>query len=431
MATGTDSVDEPADAEDLLAGLAAVDERTDVPAADEAVAELAGLLAEARRRGLVVSGVRSLDAADVVQAAVGAAAFTTPLVVEGGVTDIAAHLLGTRVAGLPVFLLANVAFVVAMTHALVEWTGRDRVEAWLVAGRVSPRVPAVLAASALVATVLMTLWGRLEGWADPGVVVSRVTVVWTVGALGGALGDSVARDPPPVAATPGLEGVVADEAGAAATRLGDGALVEAVLERFDTLEASVTDEPTRAVVRDLRVRTRAAALGGDGDDPIRRYTTRDVAEAFVGSVLFAVPLLVEDGVFEVAAVLLGGGPGGVPLALLVNTGLVLLTIATVVYWVGPRRVRPVRPLFGVVPRRLVGIAAVSFLTAGALLTLWGRVDGWADPGVVLARTSVVWTVAALGASLGDVLPGESSGPDISGAGGGVGADGGTEDGSTR
>jgi hypothetical protein len=32
--------------------------------------------------------------------------------------------------------------------------------------------------------------------------------------------------------------------------------------------------------------------------------------------------------------------------------------------------------------------------------------------VALARISVVWTVASFGASLGDILPGESSGRDI-------------------
>jgi hypothetical protein len=60
----------------------------------------------------------------------------------------------------------------------------------------------------------------------------------------------------------------------------------------------------------------------------------------------------------------------------------------------------------------VGIAAVSFLTAAALMTMWGRVEGWADPAVALTRISVVWTVASFGASLGDILPGESSGDDI-------------------
>ena len=45
----------------------------------------------------------------------------------------------------------------------------------------------------------MTLWGRLEGWNDPAVALSRISVVWTVSAFGAAPGDilpgrSSARD---------------------------------------------------------------------------------------------------------------------------------------------------------------------------------------------------------------------------------------------
>ena len=55
---------------------------------------------------------------------------------------------------------------------------------------------------------------------------------------------------------------------------------------------------------------------------------------------------------------------------------------------------------------------VSFLTAAFMMTLWGRLESWSDPGGALLRVVVVWTVAAFGAALGDILPGESSAPDI-------------------
>jgi uncharacterized membrane protein len=96
----------------------------------------------------------------------------------------------------------------------------------------------------------------------------------------------------------------------------------------------------------------------------------------------------------------------------VNVGFVLAIIAALVYWAGPQDVTVSRPLLGVVPRRLVWIAVVSLLTVAALMTIWGRVGGWADPVVAVARISVVWTVASFGAALGDILPGESSGDDI-------------------
>lgn len=97
---------------------------------------------------------------------------------------------------------------------------------------------------------------------------------------------------------------------------------------------------------------------------------------------------------------------------LLNTAFVLVMILALVYWAGPKDVRMSRPMFGVIPRRLVGTAVVSFLTAAALMTMWGRVGGWADPVIALARISVVRTVASFGAALGDILPGESSGTEI-------------------
>jgi uncharacterized membrane protein len=87
-------------------------------------------------------------------------------------------------------------------------------------------------------------------------------------------------------------------------------------------------------------------------------------------------------------------------------------IWALVYWAGPQDVKATRPILGFIPRRLVGIALVSYLTAAALMTMWGRVADWNDPVVAMARISVVWTVASFGAALGDILPGESSGADI-------------------
>ena len=70
--------------------------------------------------------------------------------------------------------------------------------------------------------------------------------------------------------------------------------------------------------------------------------------------------------------------------------------------------RSTNPISGFIPRRLVGRVIDSFLTATALITMWGRVGNWQDPVVALARLSVVWTVASVGAALGDIRPGESS-----------------------
>ena len=66
-------------------------------------------------------------------------------------------------------------------------------------GIILRRLVSVLVVSFLTATFTMTLWGRLEGWNDPAVALSRISVVWTVSAFGAAPGDilpgrSSARD---------------------------------------------------------------------------------------------------------------------------------------------------------------------------------------------------------------------------------------------
>jgi len=97
---------------------------------------------------------------------------------------------------------------------------------------------------------------------------------------------------------------------------------------------------------------------------------------------------------------------------LLNTVFILTMIVALVYWAGPQDVDVSLPIFRFVPRRMVGIAVVSFLAAAALMTMWGRAANWQDPVVAVARISVVWTVASFGAALGDILPGKSSGDDI-------------------
>ena len=47
----------------------------------------------------------------------------------------------------------------------------------------------MLVVSFLTAAFTITLWGRLRGWSDPAVALSRVSVVWTVSVFGAAPGD--------------------------------------------------------------------------------------------------------------------------------------------------------------------------------------------------------------------------------------------------
>lgn len=374
------------------------------------------LLRYATDRGLIDSGIRRLQPRDIAEAALGCIVLSTPLLVEDGIFDIADFLFGFTVRGVPVFLLANTVFVVLMTYALVEWTGQERSEHNRFLDLFSVRVLMILAVSFAISTLLMTVWGRVGNWDSPGVAFARITVLWTVGSLGAALGDIIAGDDKPFQSannTPSSPSRHSSHrAGDAPPALDEGALLDAIHEQFDTLQDLVDDTGVHRDLDRIKTHTMHAATSELFGTRIRKYTSRDIAEAFVGSVFFAIPLLVEDGVFDVAAYFLAFRLGRFPVFFLLNTVFVVLVVAALLYWTGPQDVRVSRPLFGIIPRRLLGITLVSFLTAAFLMTMWGRVDNWADPTVAIARISAVWTVAALGAALGDILPGESSGDDI-------------------
>lgn len=423
--TRGDRDDDPATVEELFADLTDLTAGADAETHDE-ITDVKQLLAEAHERGLIDSGVRELEASDAAQAFVGSVIFASPLLVEDGIFDIGDYLFTFTLYDVPVFLIANTLFVVLMTYALLEWTGRNRDDSHLLFGVFPVRVFVVLTISFVVATVLMTVWGRVGGWESPTEALARINVIWTVGSLGAALGDIVSEDETAPAvrahsesgqhASQGVEPADGDaaraEQSAAVRGLSDSDLVAAITEQFDELESAVGATERQQEVQRIREETVGAALDDALDGSIQKYTSRDIAEAFVGSIFFAVPFLVEDGVFDVADFFLSFTVGSFPVFFLANTAFVLLMILALVFWAGPQRVQMSRPIFGFIPRRLIGISIVSFLTAAALMTMWGRVGNWEDPVVAVARISVVWTVASFGAALGDILPGESSGDDI-------------------
>jgi len=185
--------------------------------------------------------------------------------------------------------------------------------------------------------------------------------------------------------------------------------LDRLLEELDRLEETVDDpEERRRVARTIAIAQRMPAR-----DQIRKYTTRDVAEAFLGGTLFAVPLMFEDGIFEIARYLLEYRIADIPVFLLANVLFMLVGAIGLIYWTDVRDVEPHRPLFGVIPRRLAGVLLVSLTAVMALMVLWGRLFIEAPTASeAVARISVVWTVAAFGAALGDIIPGESEGYDI-------------------
>lgn len=203
-----------------------------------------------------------------------------------------------------------------------------------------------------------------------------------------------------------------DEGPTTAIDDGDGSTSrDDLLDHLAELEKLVDSIEER---RKVRTALRAAEdLPGPGvfGEHIQKYTTRDMAEAFVGAIIFSVPLLVEDGIFDIADHFLTTTIAGVPVYFAANIAFIVLMAYGLLYWADIQRVQITRPILGIIPRRLLGVLLISLLTAGTMMTLWGRVD-WANPIEAIARISVIWTMSTFGGAIGDILPGESAGADV-------------------
>lgn len=184
--------------------------------------------------------------------------------------------------------------------------------------------------------------------------------------------------------------------------------LEDVLTQLDELENTVTSSDERREVE----RTRRLLKQLPGSDRIKKYTSKDIAEGFVGGIIFALPLLVEDGVFEIAEWFIDFSIGPLPLFLLLNFVFVVSLVGGLLYFTDFRDIQ-VRLIFGFIPKRLVATLTISFIVALVMMFMWGRLHE-ENPTTLeqLSRVTVIWAAAALGASLGDILPGESTGTDL-------------------
>ncbi|MFB6298822.1 MAG: DUF2391 domain-containing protein [Halobacteriales archaeon] len=132
---------------------------------------------------------------------------------------------------------------------------------------------------------------------------------------------------------------------------------------------------------------------------IRGFDRADMAEAFLGSVVFGIPMIIEGGSLEVGSFIATH-----PAYMFGTLALGIVTVIGLLYVADIQHVIVHRPFFGLVPRRLVGVLGISFATALVLMTGWGRVD-WATPWVAFSQILFVFVGMAIGAALGDILPG--------------------------
>ena len=173
-----------------------------------------------------------------------------------------------------------------------------------------------------------------------------------------------------------------------------------LFDELEELAEFVQTEAAREQVQEtMRAAAEASRSGGSFGRVIWGYDRADLAEGVLGSLLFGIPMAVEGGTGEVGAFLAARPP------LLAGTAIFTVALLVGILYVADfQDIRIHRPFLGIVPRRLLGVAAVSLLTAALLLTAWGRVD-WGDPALAMANVVVAWFPMSIGAALGDILPG--------------------------
>lgn len=129
------------------------------------------------------------------------------------------------------------------------------------------------------------------------------------------------------------------------------------------------------------------------------FDRADLAESILGALLFGIPMAVEGGTVES-----GQFVAARPMFLALTIISTFAVVIGILYVAEIQDVRVAYAIFGLVPRRLVGVLGSSFVTAVLLLTIWGVVD-WSDPWVDICICTVAFFPMAIGAALGDILPG--------------------------
>lgn len=173
-----------------------------------------------------------------------------------------------------------------------------------------------------------------------------------------------------------------------------------LFDELEELEGLVQTDAAREQVREtMRVAMEAGKQSGTFGRIVRGFDRGDLAEGLLGSLLFGIPMAVEGGTQEVGSYIANR-----PVFLVGTVVFTIGLVIGVIYVADIQDVRVHNPLFGVIPRRLVGVLGVAFVTAVLLMTAWGRVE-WGQPWLATADVVVAFVPMSIGAALGDILPG--------------------------
>ena len=186
---------------------------------------------------------------------------------------------------------------------------------------------------------------------------------------------------------------------------GDRDGIAGLFDELEELEDIVDSDEERKQVREAM----RAATDAQDDDPavfgrvIWGFDREDFAEAVLGSLLFGIPMAVEGGTVDA-----GRHIAQHPIYFAATLVTAVAMAVGILYVADFQDVRVAHRIFGVIPRRLAGVTLTAFGTAVALLTGWGLVEWSSDPALVwesLCVCAIAYVPMAIGAALGDILPG--------------------------
>lgn len=165
-------------------------------------------------------------------------------------------------------------------------------------------------------------------------------------------------------------------------------------ELADLVDSTAEQEQVRETIRTLR-RSRSSRLVGRLRDS---FDSRDVGEALVGSFVFGIPMIVEGGTLEIGEYLATR-----PILYVLTLAFGGTLVYGILHAVEFERIQEDMVL-GLVPIRLVSIPLIAGVMGFGLMTVWGRAE-WTTPMIAIGQCTVTSVVMAVGASLGDVIPG--------------------------
>ena len=164
------------------------------------------------------------------------------------------------------------------------------------------------------------------------------------------------------------------------------------------VEEQVVKVGKRVNIIDTFVTASGKIVGRTMSPLMVKFEKKDVAQVFIGSLLFASPFMVTQEVWDL----------GAEIHTLNAIGIVLLSLLALVTLVYYTRYQKVRDLQGRIPKgefvkRIFGTYIITLVIVGFLLATLERAPWLTDFDLSLKRTIIVSLPASLGGAVADLL----------------------------